>query len=270
MTFVVTFAAIGAQLHPLGASLFVGTQVEGIVCTILLAFWTTIVAINTDAGDSLREIGVNDESNAVQNANLYYFSWAGFITAVILMVSFLRDATGIDMIENVQSRGQRLQYWGAFLATAIVVLGGAARTLADDCPDDGKPGYCPKTVFAITVGTFGCFLAGLVILSKVVNYTAVAGPAPFLLELGSSVFLTIMNALGVAYTTSAGGPGSQIGNLYYFSWGSFLVAAVLAAECYKEYANPPAADGGQANGHASENDGRSGDVVMVEQFDDAI
>lgn len=265
-------AAIGAQLHPVGATMFVGTQVEGIVCTVLLAFWTTIVAINTDAGDSLRENGVTDESNAVQNANLYYFSWAGFITSVMLMVSFLRDATGIDMIENVQSRGKRLNFWGAYLATAIVVLGGASRTLHSDCPDEDKPGYCPKTTFAIVVGFFGCLLSILVIVSKVVNIAAISGSMAFMLELGSSVFLTIMSALGVAYTTSAGGPGSQVGNLYYFSWGSFLLSSVLAAECYKEYANPPAEEASVASGHPGNGsiNGRSGDVVMVDKFDDAI
>jgi hypothetical protein len=277
ITFVVTTLATAAQLHPLGSTLFVGTMIEGIVAIVMIAFWTAIVAINTDAGDALMGSGTTMASGAALNANLYYFSWAGFITAILIFVSFLHDAFGINVVDQVRKQALRLQYWAAFFACSIVVMGSASRTLRRDCrvfeTDDEHAGpYCRKTRFAIASGTLGAMLALLVIFSKVVKYSSISGSTPFVVEIGSSAFMTIITAFAVASTTSASGPGSQIGNLYYFSWASFLLSAILVADCFNEYKTGTATnsnDDGTTNGTRPDS-GRSGDVVMVETFDDAL
>lgn len=254
-------------------TLFVGTMVEGVVSIVMIAFWTAIVAINTDAGDAL---GSGEEgSGAALNANLYYFSWAGFVTAILIFVSFLHDAFGISVIDQVRKQALRLQYWAAFFACSVVVMGSASRTLRRDCREFSSEvletqEYCRKTRVAIASGTIGAILALLVIFSKVINYSSISGSTPFVVEMGSSIAMTAFTAFAVASTTSAGGPGSEIGNLYYFSWASFLLSAVLGAECYNEYTNGgPTINNGEMNGTQPDS-GRSGDVVMVETFDDAI
>lgn len=266
--------ATAAHFHPVGIALFVGTMVEGIVGIVLIAFWTAIVAINTDAGDAL---GSGEEgSGAAVNANLYYFSWAGFVTAILIFVSFLHDAFGISVVDQVRQGALRLQYWAAFFACSVVVMGSSSRILRKDCrlfesEIVQSTGYCRKTRFAIASGTIGAMLGLLVIFSKVVKYSSTSGATPFIVEAGSAVFMTAMTAFAVATTTSASGPGSGIGNLYYFSWASFLLSAVLGAECYNEYTSGAASSSsdGAANG-ARPDSGRSGDVMMVESFDDAI
>jgi hypothetical protein len=274
ITFAVTLLATAAQLHPLGSTLFVGTMIEGVVGIVMIAFWTAIVAVNTDAGDALLYEGERG-SGAALNANLYYFSWAGFITAILIFVSFLHDAFGINVVDQVRKQALRLQYWAAFFACSVVVMGSASRTLRSDCRnfddenDEGTGPYCRKTRFAIASGTLGAMLALLVIFSKVVNYSSISGSTPFALEIGSAAFMTVMTALAVAWTTSANGPGSEIGNLYYFSWASFLLSAVLGADCYNEYRTgaAPSSSDGAMNGTRPDS-GRGGDVVMVETFDD--
>lgn len=247
---------------------FVGTKVEGVVGIVLVAFWTAIVAIGTDAGDGLAV--PEDASNQVQNANLYYFSWAGFVTSIIIMAKFLQDAFGIDMVGQLRSRAARIQWWAAFLAASIVVMGSAARSLRKDCGEDSEGGfsdsYCRKAKFAVSAGAIGSILSLLVIASKVVQYTATEAATPFLLEMFGSGFMTILNGFAVAYTTSADAPGSGIGNLYYFSWATFLIAAVVGVECYTEFVNPVAVqEGAPQNGTRPDN----GDLV-VEEFDDGI
>ena len=273
ITFAVTTLATIAHLHPIGDSIFVGTMVEGVVSIVMIAFWTAIVAINTDAGDAL---GSGEEgSGAALNANLYYFSWAGFVTSILIFVSFLHGSFGINVVAQVRKQALRLQYWAAFFACSVVVMGSASRTLRRDCRaylSDvlETPEYCRKTRIAIASGTIGAILALVVIFSKVIKYSSISGPTPFIVEMGSSITMTAFTAYAVASTTSAGGPGSEIGNLYYFSWASFLLSAALGAELYKEYTEgEPANREGEMNGTQPDS-GRSGDVVMVETFDDAI
>ena len=52
----------------------------------------------------------------------------------------------------------------------------------------------------------------------------------------------VMNGFGVAFLTSAQGPGSPIGNLYYFTWLSFLCNFMLVASVYEDYRSPGVTD----------------------------
>jgi hypothetical protein len=65
--------------------------------------------------------------------------------------------------------------------------------------------------------------------------------APFMAEAGLSFMLAILNGFGVAYLTSAKGPGSGLGNLYYFSWGSLLACVMLCVSVVEQYQSAKAA-----------------------------
>jgi hypothetical protein len=245
VTFILTAIIVAGHFSPVASTIFVGTKVEGVVTIVLVAFWTAIVAVNTQAADGLAPVG--ESSNAVENGNLYYFSWGGFILSVVLFVSFLRDAFGVDMVGHARQHGVRLQWWAALLAASVVVLGSASQVLSQDCHGEeavGSAKYCRKTKWAISGGFFNMLLCGLVITAKVFKYTTIEAATPFLLEMAVSIFLTVINVFVVGYVTSADSPGSAIGNLYYFSWAMFLLAAVLVSECYTEYTQPPTSSNG--------------------------
>jgi hypothetical protein len=264
VTFAVTALIVGAHLFPVASTLVVGTKLEGIVIIVLTAFWAATVSIVTNASNGL---GVSeDASNQVLNGNLYYFSWAGFVTAIILLVNFLRSAFGVDLVGEVRNRAARLTLWAAMLASSLVVMGSSARVLNGDCsPNDNFTGaYCTRTKFALSLGVIGVFLSMAVVGMKMLTATA-----PFMVEFAIAIVLTTMNAFGVAYITSAKGPGSAIGNLYYFAWISFLVAAFLGAECFNQFTGreaSSAAGGGDANGNGDTED----KDVEVETFDEQI
>lgn len=198
---------------------------------------------------------------------MYYFSWAGFVTAIIILVSFLRDVIGFDISSEVRNRAARLQWWAALLAVSIVVMGSSSQVIKRDCANyetgDFSDGYCRKTRLAIASGALGTIFSLLTIATKVIQYTSTESGTPFLVEISASIFLTILSAFNVAFTTSADAPGSGIGNLYYFSWAMFLVSTAIASDCYGAYMNPPASSG--------DDDKQNGaGEVEVETFDDAI
>ena len=61
--------------------------------------------------------------------------------------------------------------------------------------------------------------------------------SPIVVEGLLSLLLAVMNGCGVGYLTSPSGPGSAIGNLYYFSWLSFLSSFMLIADIWQDHQN---------------------------------
>ena len=225
------FAAL-SHLHPITATIFVGTIVEGVTSVVLVVFWTAIVAIRANATNGL--IGLEDAAQQVQSANLYYASWAGFITSILIAVEYARVAFGVDAASTIRGQAKRLDLWSGLLCFTVVVLGSCARTIKIDCRDGNdelKPdGYCPRTKFGVAASVFGVTASLAMIYLKIK-----AGGAPFLTEAYVSMFLVICETLSVALLTSASGPGSAVGNLYYFSWASFIMSAYILFSCYGEW-----------------------------------
>jgi hypothetical protein len=232
ITFLATLLAVAAHVIPVTASLFVGTVVEGVFTIILVIFWSAIVALRSDA--SLGLVGIEDATQTVQNANLYYFSWAGFITSILLLVNYVKCVYGFDTVSAIRGRSARTDIWTGILGTSIVIFGACVRTLKNDCTAEnanGYPdGYCPRTNYGISVGVFG------VITSIVVLYFKIKGMGFTLFVEGcAGLFMAVLNTFAVFLLTAAAGPGSAIGNIYYFSWASSLLCWYLVFSCYGEY-----------------------------------
>lgn len=265
ITFAFTFIVVAMQLHPIGASLIVGTKVEGFVIIMLTAFWAATVTIVSDARNSLAV----DEGGAVTNGNLYYFSWAGFVTSIMLIVSYLRGAYGVDVAGEIRNRAARLTQWSALLAAQLIVMGATANIFDQRCaPQSESDVFCRRTSFGIAIGVIGTVFA-LVIVGMKISTTSIS----FMVESTFAIILTILNAFGVAYLTSAKGPGSALGNLYYFSWISLVFSAILVASCFETYkngGNPPAAEHSSGAEMNQNNNGPKSDDINVEVMDDQI
>jgi hypothetical protein len=108
----------------------------------------TVAVVNdtSNSGESLLN------SAAVSNANMYYFSWAAFVTAVVLVVNYARFQFGLNLVDELSGRGARLNQWAALLATSLVVAGASGRVLSNDVSlvaDD----YIVASCFEICVET---------------------------------------------------------------------------------------------------------------------
>ena len=236
-TFSVTAVVLMTHLVPVTATIMIGSKLEGLITFVLVGVWTATVSIVTNTENSLGAVQSN--TNQVSNGNLYYFSWAGFVLSIVLFVSYLRSAYGLDLVESLKERSSRLSYWSSLLAATMVVMGSSTRIWIHDCKDgnDGSDNnseeqlftsaYCTRTKFAIILGSGGVFFSLVVVSVKLLFSTA-----PYALEFALSSLLTVLNTFGVAYITSNSGPGRAIGNLYYFSWISFILSAVIAVECF--------------------------------------
>lgn len=154
---------------------------------------------------------------------------------MFITIEYTKTVFGVDAAGTIRNRAPRLLLWSGLLCTALIVMGSSARIIKKECNNDGsfkteQLAYCKRTKLGVSTGTLSVVSAIGIILSKVILYGA-----PIIIESVVALFLTILNTFGVAYITSASGPGSVVGNLYYFSWGSFLLSAILAANCIGEF-----------------------------------
>lgn len=258
ITFILTLVTVGMHMHPISAVHIKGTQIEGGICLALVVFWIISVSIITNPR---YELAVTNEG-AVSNGNLYYASWAGFISSVTIAVSYLQTAFEIDVVGEIRTRAARLNYWACLLSTSIVVMGCSVNTLMVFC--NGEEGvdmgtlYCNRTKYGISLGTVATLASLLVIVSKIHFQIA-----PFLVEAAIGVVLTITYLFGVAYITSQEGPGAPLGNLYYFTWISFLDGCMISASCFEDYQASKAASMNTTN----DLDAETGDI---EELDDNL
>jgi hypothetical protein len=262
LTVIVTGAVSLGHLFPITSLFVVGTPVEGIASLAMAAMWAAAVAVVTNTANDLATVA--GDKNQVSNGNLYYFSWACFVTSIILLVNYVRSVFGVDVVGEVRNRGARVSLWAALIATSMVVAGSSSRVMSNDCPKDYAEDLhklCARTKFGIAVGSIGIILAVAVVVMKMFMGTGL-----FLVEFGISAFLAVLNAFAVAYITSNSGPGAPIGNLYYFSWISFLLAGFLTTDCFGEFKG--------LNGDMTDSSERSngsknqGNDIAVEDIDD--
>ncbi|GAX13752.1 hypothetical protein FisN_30Lh038 [Fistulifera solaris] len=271
LTAVVGAVISAVHMSPVASSIIIGTPIEGVLALLLDIFWGCTVGVVNKSDDD--QMFANAAS--VRNANLYYFSWACFVTATVLVVNYARHAYGLDMVAEVRNRGSRLSAWAALVATSLIVMGSSARILNSNCPMASDPSqsvateskeayfvsesYCPRTKFGVAVGCLGVFTACTIVACKLM-----LSVVPFSLEFRVSLVTCLVNAFGVAYITSNSGPGSYIGNLYYFTWMSFLLSVYLLIECFHEMRTAPADQTG-TDGNDTQKDGGE---LPVEPLDD--
>lgn len=230
--FVITAIVVCMHMNPISSILVVGTKVEGVIILILVALWISTVAVVTD---SRHGIAV-DQYGAVENGNLYYFSWAGFMTSIILMVNYLQQAFGLDVAGGIRNRSVRMTAWSALLSTSLVVMGSSANYYDTSCGGEDQRNKCDRAFFGIVLGAVSSLTSVGIVGMKIATRRA-----PFLLEAVGSFLLVVLYGFGVAILTSQKGPGAALGNLYYFTWASFLVSFLLLTSCFEDYSAAAAA-----------------------------
>ena len=171
------------------------------------------------------------------------------------MVSYLRSVFGVDLYGEVRNRAARLTLWAGLLSCQLVVMGASANILDKNCNGysenyDPTSSYCRRTKFGVSVGAIGTFIALGIVAMKML--TAIS---PLVVEGTLSLFLCILNGVGVGFLTSPAGPGSAIGNLYYFAWLSWFSSFMLIANIWNDYQG----DGTTAE---SEENGVNGDIPI--------
>lgn len=200
---------------------FAGTKIEGASASLVLLFWIiglpTIMDPDNDLATSPGNI----------NANLYYFSWASFISSLFVSGHFAQEMSGGSL--DVGKTPPKVALWLLFTASSFVVLGASSK-LHDtlDCKNSSSD-TCNRNKFAISIGAIGG-VVGLVVLCM-----AKRNMIPKMFEMIVGVTVLILYGFGVAFITFGDGSGTQVGNLYYFTWISFVTTMVLAFGTFGEF-----------------------------------
>jgi hypothetical protein len=217
-----------------------GTKIEGIIIFILIAMWSGLVAIVSDTRHGL----ATDSSGSISNGNLYYFSWAGLVTGVALMTSFVRSVYGIDFAGELKNRALRLQSWVWLGMFGLIQMGSSARLFDNHCgvssdglgeAELGSVSFCRRCQLGIALGILTTITALVVVVLKIGITSSNKLSSLFTAEMVLSGMMMGSEAVGVAFLTGQGGPGAPLNNLYYSTWGTLVVSLVLVANCVEDY-----------------------------------
>lgn len=220
---------IASHWHPAVGSVVLGTKAETSIIITCLAFAIVLVAIITGPGHGLAV----DNDGSIAFGNQYYFSWVGLFTTFIITQNLIASRFGVNVMESMRNRSKSFSYWMALIFCSIVVMGSSSEYYGRRCSAAGnnKPQpFCSRCVFGITVGLIGIIFASGIVIMKITRGIT----APYLMEVGIVFWLFLLYLFEVAFITDNSGPGAPLGNLYYFSWISFLLTIAIANACHED------------------------------------
>lgn len=225
--------------------------------------------MNPNNGIAVAEPKQNEIAPVVLNANLYFFSWLSFGTTVYLVGSLLQETCGVVNLAVAKKTAR----WFSLSAASVVVMGTAVRTLkASECgntdvDEDLYPAQlCRRTKFAIALGAIGFVFAAAMCY---ITQKGVLGLMP---ETILTTLQLVVWCFGVGYITFGESPGNTIGNLYFSTWISFILAVALFGQCFREYVagRTGGSDGGGASANNNGNPPESADIEAQEMYEDTI
>lgn len=246
LSVIIASLILGSYNHHAYRDTVVGTKIEGIAIFILLLFSTTLVSL---VSGPQRGLAV-DADGAVFVGNMYYFSWLAFFAVILTLSSFVESVYGINVLQSMRNKSTSFTYWSALLVTSLIVMGTSADIYNRNCdvPDDDKPQpFCSRTILAVVVGLIGVLFALAMVVMKIAY-----GQVPFLTEVSLTLSLFVQYLAEIAYVTDIDGPGSPLGNLYYFSWASFLLTFMVGKACYEDYVDAQHVEDQQQHAHETE------------------
>eukprot|EP00816_Leptocylindrus_hargravesii_P004471 CAMPEP_0196817032 /NCGR_PEP_ID=MMETSP1362-20130617/58408_1 /TAXON_ID=163516 /ORGANISM="Leptocylindrus danicus, Strain CCMP1856" /LENGTH=718 /DNA_ID=CAMNT_0042194565 /DNA_START=1 /DNA_END=2157 /DNA_ORIENTATION=+ len=223
-----------------------------IACVSQFLMWTSCCIVLFHSRDSL----ALDSFGYVRCANLFFFSWMSLgISCFILVLCF--DPHYII----ISALNQRILHWLALALFLSVILVSSVQIMSEDCVhgvahgDDSEKRYeffwetdylCRRTRYGAFIGAIGMALSLFVIYYKGL-FADVSPTSPSLPTIGetngenvgalnfeynAATILALLIGVGGAVITSSRGPGKSFGNLFFFSWFSFMLSLAIWFECF--------------------------------------
>jgi hypothetical protein len=145
-------------------------------------------------------------------ANLFFFSWLTFLASVYTI--------GVTFRDNFQF-GPKFSQWVLLFTASIVLLATSISIRGDICATSGDGSTCDRTKYAVAVGAIGLVISMIAVIASAFDKMG------RMLEIGTTSLATILYFLGVVFLTSASGPASVVGNMYFSVWGGCFVSFYL-------------------------------------------
>lgn len=191
-------------------NLIIGNVVENAVAAILLALWVISIAFIQSPANGFATAIVNGQE-IILYANLYFFSWLTFLITVYLVGTSFRD--------NFQF-GPKFSQWTLLFTSSIILLATAVSLREEICQAKDET-TCERTKYAVAIGGIGIAMSAIAVIASVF------GIMIRMLELAITFLCTVLYFFGVVFLTSASGPASSMGNMYFSVWGGCFVSFML-------------------------------------------
>lgn len=227
-------------------SVVVGNVFENTGAAIVVALWVVAIAFIQSPNNGFATDINNIGQEVIIYANLYFFSWLNFIAAVYLFGNVIKDNLAYN---------PKFSQWVLLFASSVVLTATSIALHSDICAAAAET-TCERVKYAIGVGIVGIVLSLVSILATMFGYMG------RMLEIGSSVLSAVLYFFGVVFLTSADGPASTMGNMYFSVWGGCFVSFALligvlfpnAGRRNDENNNGGTTSGQQGHAHAVEED----------------
>ena len=206
--------------------------VSGIVVALWILAITFIQNPKNGAATSIN----NQGQEYIVYANLYFFSWLNFLAAVYLFGNVIRDNFRYN---------PKFSQW-VLLLCASIVLTATSVAIHEDVCNNAAAVVCERLRYATAVGSLGIIFSGICILSTMF------GCINRMVEIGSSALCCIFYFFGVVFLTTANGPASTLGNMYFSTWGGCFCSTVLFIGA--AFPNSGVVNGGADNGNGGISD----------------
>lgn len=191
-------------------NLIVGNIIENALASITMALWVIAIAFVQNPQNNIAT-AVIDGNEMIIYANLFFFSWLTFLASVYTV--------GVTFRDNFQF-GPKFSQWVLLFTASIVLLATSISIRSDICAnDDGST--CDRTKYAVAVGAIGLVISMIAVIASAFDKMG------RMLEIGTTSLATILYFLGVVFLTSASGPASAMGNMYFSVWGGCFVSFYL-------------------------------------------
>lgn len=169
------------------------------------------------------------ENSTIQNANLYFSSWAALVVSLLLATSYFE-------ITHQRQDDIHLYHWVGFATAGLIVMCDTARLWNAECDeqDDGgaaaeddhaayddtdNTARCNRTGFGLALGAF----------SFMIGYSIAWIQLRLILAQYVSIIFFVAWCFGIAYLTFGEGPGTDVGTIFFASWASLLYILCIAA-----------------------------------------
>jgi len=181
------------------------------ISALVVALWViAITFIQNPKYEAATSIN-NEGQEVIEYANLYFFSWLNFIAAIYLFGNVIRDNLAYN---------PKFSQWVLLLASSVVLLSTSV-ALHDDICAAASETVCGRLRYAVAVGSLGIIFASISILATMCGYMGKV------LEIVSSVLCSIFYFFGVVVLTTADGPATSLGNMYFSVWGGTFCSFAL-------------------------------------------
>lgn len=195
---------------------FIGTPVETGLAFIVMALMAAALPAIMKPGNNIA-VSIY---GGIYNANLYFFSWGTFFTALFAFLHIMQNVYKVGV--GTKNTKFTSMPWIVLMSTSLIAMSSASRLWKQhECQGDDQS-HCKRLEYGFALGAISGILSFIWFL--------IGARCHILVDAGLSVLMLILWCFAVAYVTfGEAAPALVLGNLYFSTWISFIITCSLVS-----------------------------------------